>query len=195
MSPPADDAVAAKVVAALDRLGRGLRSHRQAVATRHHLTPLQLELLAAVAEAPPPEPLVGALARELAVSQPTVTDSLRALADKGLLVRRPDPADRRRTVVSMTPAGSVLADQLSAADRTVRDAVAALDPGRQEEVLGALLDVIATFVDAGVIDVARTCTTCHHHRTSADGGHHCTLLGLDLAPVELRVNCPDHAPV
>lgn len=183
-----------RVVGALDRLARGLRAHRQAVATRHHLSPLQLELLAVVAAGPPPEPLGGTLARELAVSQPTVTDSLRALVDKGLVARTPDPADRRRTLVSVTPAGAALADQLTAADRTVRDAIGALDPARQGELLDALLDVIARFVDAGVIDVARTCTTCHHHRRRPDGGHHCTLLGTDLTPVELRVNCPEHTP-
>ena len=68
---PTGPALPAKVVDALARLARGQRAHRQAVATQHNLTPLQLELLVTLGQAPPPEPLVGALARELAVTQPT----------------------------------------------------------------------------------------------------------------------------
>lgn len=184
----------ASVLVALDRLARGLRSHRQSVAVRHRLTPLQLELLATVAASPPPEPTVGHLARELAVSQPTVTDSIRVLAAKGLLARTADPTDRRRTVLSLTPAGKALADQLAAADRALLDAVSQLDAGQLTPLYGGLLQVIAGLVDGGVIDVARTCTTCSHHRLTDAGGHHCTLLGADLPTVELRVDCPDHSP-
>lgn len=192
--PPARPSVPAKVLDALGRLARGQRTHRQAVATQHNLTPLQLELLVTLGQAPPPDPLVGAMAREVGVSQPTTTDSLRALEDKGLVTRGPDAADRRRTTVALTPAGTAVLDQVATADRTMLDAVATLSPDRQEAVLGSLLELIATMVDAGIVDVARTCTTCHHHRQSTDGRHHCTLLRVDLPVAELRVNCPEHRP-
>lgn len=79
-------------------------------------------------------------------------------------------------------------------DRAMRDAVACLDDTEQETALAALLSIIASSVDAGVIHVARTCLTCHFHQHTGDGGHHCSLLGTDLAPAELRLNCPEHAP-
>jgi len=192
---PTGPALPAKVVDALARLARGQRAHRQAVATQHNLTPLQLELLVTLGQAPPPEPLVGALARELAVTQPTATDSLRSLEDKGLVTRGPDPTDRRRTTVALTPAGTAVLDQVATADRTMLDAVADLPADRQEAALGSLLDLIATMVDAGIVDVARTCTTCHHHRLDDNGSHRCTLLEVSLAPAELRVSCPDHRPL
>ena len=193
---PGDDPnpVPAKVLDALGRLARGQRAHRQAVSTRNNLTPPQLELLTTLANAPPPEPLTGALARELAVTQPTVTDSLRALEGKGLIERNSDPVDRRRATITLTAVGSALTDQIATADRTMLDAVASLHPHRQEQILVALLDLISAYVDAGVIDTARTCTTCHHHRLGTDGTHHCTLLAIDLPAAELRVNCPEHTP-
>jgi DNA-binding MarR family transcriptional regulator len=183
----------AKVLDALGRLARGQRAHRQAVATQHNVTPLQLELLATLAAAPPPDPLVGHLARELAVTQPTITDSLRALDAKGLIARDADPADRRRTTVALTPAGTAIADQLAAADHRLLDAVTSLDPHQQEQVLTSLLDLIAALVDADVIDVARTCTTCHHHQLLPERHPPLHPPRHRPPPAELRVNCPDHA--
>ncbi len=189
-----NDRVAVKIVAAMDRLARGRRSHRQAIASHHGLTPLQLDLLTTLADGPPPEPLVGRLARELGVSQPTITDSLGALEHKELVTRDRDDADRRRTAVALTAVGSDLVDRLRAAERELVHRVGALHHSDQEAILEGLLTLIARHVDAGHIAVARTCMTCHFHQPTPTGGHRCTLLELDLPPADLRVNCPEHEP-
>ncbi|MGE3618832.1 MAG: MarR family winged helix-turn-helix transcriptional regulator [Acidimicrobiia bacterium] len=188
---PAD--LAGKVAAALDRLAHARRAERQAVATRHGLTPLQADLLAVLRGGPPPEPLVGALAAEVGVTQPTVTDSLRALEGKGLVRRRPDPRDGRRATVELTVAGTHLAAELADTPDAVVEAVRGLDRAQQEAALEALLALIARLVDVGAITVARTCATCRFHRFER-GVHRCTLLDVELPPAELRVDCPEHQP-
>lgn len=184
----------ARIVAAVDRLARGQRAHRQAAAARHGLTLLQMDLLAVLAEGPPPQPVVGQLAEELAVTQPTVTDSLQALHRKGLVVRQQDPADGRRTTITLSLQGAATADEVAMADQELVDGVAALGPDEQQAALSALLTVIAHHVDSGIISTVRTCLTCHFHRRTRAGTHHCTLLEIDLPVAELRVNCPDHVP-
>ena len=189
---PAD--LPGKIVSALDRLARGQRRHRQAVASEHGLTPLQLELVMTLAAGPPPDPRVGLLARELNVTQPTVTDALLALERKRLLTRHSEASDRRLTTVALTAAGVRLVDALSGADQRLHDELAALDRSAQETTLEVLLTLIGHLVDTGIVDVARTCFTCRYHEQVEGRGHHCTLLDVDLPPAELRVNCPDHAP-
>ena len=183
--------LAAKIAAALDRLGRARRLHRQAIGTRHGLTPLQLDLLTTLADGPPPDPSVGLLAREVAVSQPTATDALRALADKGLVARRRHPGDARRATIELTAAGRRLTRDLAGADDALVTAIAALPPAAQEATLETLLGLIARLVDQGAIEVARTCFTCRYHRYDGTR-HHCALLATDLPTAELRINCPDH---
>jgi DNA-binding MarR family transcriptional regulator len=190
---PVPDTLAATVVAALDRLARGQRTFRQAAASEHGLTPLQIEILATVAAGPPPEPLVGLLARELGVTQPTVTDAVHSLVAKGLLQRRADEADRRRSILSLTHQGSTVVGRVASAERRIVEAVAGAAPADQEAAVVVLLGLIARFVDAGIIEVARTCMTCRYHELAA-GRHHCALLGVDLVPATLRVNCPEHEP-
>lgn len=182
-----------RIVAALDRIARGIRSHRQQVATASGLTPLQAELLRVVVDGTPPEAATGALAVELGVRQPTISDSLDALEHKGLIVRAPSPSDRRRSIATPTDSGRSRADDLRAADGRLRDVVASLPEAEQERVLGMLLALIEGMLDRGVIDVARTCTTCRFFRSDRDGIH-CALLRIPLRPALLRVNCPEHEP-
>lgn len=186
------DDLPAKVVAALDRLTRAQRAHRQAIAEQQGLSPLQIEVLRTLANGTPPEPVVGQLAAELAVRQPTVTDSVRALERKGLLERRQDPADARRTRLALTPAGARAVATVASSDEALLEAVARLGTDVQEATLTSLLGLIATMVEAGAITVARTCLTCRFHEQPGPTRHHCTLLEIDLPPAQLRVNCPEH---
>ena len=134
------------------------------------------------------------LASELGVTQPTVTDSVRALELKFLVERRTDSADRRRTTVVLTPAGRQLADELSSADNDLIDAVRSLDQHSQEAALETVLTLIRHLVDAGTITVARTCFTCRFHQQGETGAHRCMLLNLELPSAGLRVNCAEHQP-
>ncbi|MCC7365593.1 MAG: MarR family transcriptional regulator [Dehalococcoidia bacterium] len=184
----------AKVVAALDRLARGQRSRRQAIAAAHGITPLQAELLSTLALGEPPAPAIGLLARELGISQPTVTDSLRALERKGFIAREKQHADARLVSVVLTPDGEQLCGQLAAGDRELIAAAASLHPPAQEALLEHTLALIARLVGLGYINVARTCLTCRFYEQADGGIHRCRLLDTALGPAELRVNCPEHEP-
>jgi DNA-binding MarR family transcriptional regulator len=73
------------------------------------------------------------LARHSFVTGQTMADMVTALLDRGLIDRHRDPADRRRLVIALTPAGRRLLSRL-------RPQVAAL----QERMLSPLSDAQAT---------------------------------------------------
>ena len=194
--PDSDFAVAAKTVAALDRISRALRRHRQAAASRLGLTPLQAEILALLAEAPPPAHVVGEVATELGVRQPTVTDSAAALERKGLIVRSRLPGDRRRTGLAITVAGREVAGELSRSHGQVVSALAGMADDGATSSYVALLRIIERLVDTGIVQVARTCLTCKYFAPATGAaGRHCTLLDMPLPDEALRVNCPEHEQV
>lgn len=181
-----------KVVAALDRIARGVRAHRQAIATAAGLSPLQADLVHTLAAGTPPPALAGPLAGELGVSQPTVSDSLIALERKGYVSRSETPGDRRRSTFALTGSGSRLAADLDQADDVLRAGIAGLAEEDQTAALRVLLDLITGLLDSGVLAVARTCPTCRFFDDTR--GPRCALLDVELPPQDLRVDCPEHQP-
>jgi len=156
------------------------------------ITPLQVDVLRTLHDGPPPDAVVGLIARELGVSQPTVTDSVSALERKGFVNRRRSEDDQRRTKLELTSAGQSLVAQLDDAESEVITAVAGMATGRQETAYVVLLELIQRFVETGLIEVARTCLTCAYLGGDQVSGRRCLLLDMALPDDALRVNCPEH---
>lgn len=195
-SPEHED-VAAKVAAALERIGQALRVLTQREAQEHGLSPVQVRLLLRLAADPPERRRTGALARELDVSAPTLSDSLGALERKGLVERNRGRLahDRRGSALALTASGRTLARRLEPLSAPVERAVRALPPARQLALMRSLSHVIAELQREGVITVARMCVTCRHFRPDAHPGerpHHCALLDVALPEAGLRIDCPEH---
>jgi DNA-binding MarR family transcriptional regulator len=93
-------------------LARQMRRHRP----DNGLTLSQMEVLGEVSRTGVIAPVE--LAGRMYVRVQSLTDSVNELAARGLVVRRPDPADRRRQLIELTAAGAALLDD----DRTERDA-------------------------------------------------------------------------
>src|SRR5699024_7973874 len=129
---------------------------------------------------------------EMNVKQPTVTDSLQALATRGFVDHEPATRDRRKHLWTLTPDGARIAAEAARGDHAGRDAIAQLDDTQQAATWQALLQIIAGFVQVGAISVARTCLTCTFHQQGTSGQDHCSLLQMDLAPLDLRLDCPEH---
>ena len=95
-------------------LARAARRLRQEAGTG--LSPSLTAALASVERCGPLTP--SELAAAERVRRPTITRVLARLEDAGLISRTPDPADRRSTLVAITPAGAALL----AEGRTRKDA-------------------------------------------------------------------------
>ena len=82
---------------------------------------------------------VGELARELGLSLPAASTLARELEQHGLLVRREDPADRRRTVVALAPATETpVRDWLARRSLPLERALASLTDAEQQALLKGL---------------------------------------------------------
>ncbi len=115
----------------------------EATLARHGLNRGEFDLLASLRRSSSPFRLSpGDLARAMVLSPAATTHRLQRLEERGLVVRRPDPADGRFGVVELTAAGGALVDA------AVTDHVATLDrlldglPGPDRANLGALLAAV-----------------------------------------------------
>jgi len=186
----------AKIVAALDQAGQALGVLARRVAAARDLSVTQMRVLARLYAGPPPEALTSELARELDVSDPTVSDALAALRRKDLVEPSADPADRRRKILRLTATGHSVGAAVSRWTAPAEVATSGIPQADGEVLLSTLLDVLARMEAAGLISVTRACTTCaHFSRDKATGRPvlHCGYFGSALRPSDLRVDCAQHA--
>jgi DNA-binding MarR family transcriptional regulator len=104
------------------------------------LSPSQISALTSIERHGPMT--LGQLADHERVAPPSITRVVEKLVERGLVVRVPDPVDRRVTRVSITPAGdTLLADVRARKDLWLASRLAELDDDHRAR-LAAALDVI-----------------------------------------------------
>lgn len=144
------DTAPMQVLSRVTRVARHLdRARRRAFAT-HELATWEFDVLSALRRSGEPYELSpGRLLREMLVTSGTMTNRVDRLVERGLVERRPDPADRRGVLVRLTPAGrSLVDDALGALLGSEHELLAGL-PATDRDQLAALLRVVVAPLDAG----------------------------------------------
>jgi DNA-binding MarR family transcriptional regulator len=182
-----------QIAAGLSQLCGFLRSSQWRLGESLGLTPTQMNALAAVAEHGPLR--VTALAKRLGVTQPTMSDVVSALEDKGLAARRPDPSDGRATGIAATRAGEAMASRQEPPD-SLANAIASLGAAERAGLKLALTKIIRNLQQDGAIAPQRHCLTCRFFRPYAHPDavrpHHCAFVDAAFGDAALRLDCSDH---
>jgi DNA-binding MarR family transcriptional regulator len=193
---PPDEPLAQRVTTGLAKVGIALKQQAWAEAGGRGLTPTQGQALALL-RANPAGLRLGALARQLGVTQPTASDSVAALHRKGLVAKVPLTGDGRAVVVHLTPAGVREAAAAAAWPDFLLEAVGELSAAEQAAFLRGLVTMIRTLQERGRIPVARMCVSCTFFRPFRHDDrarpHHCAFVDAPFGDGELRLDCPDHA--
>jgi len=114
------------------------------VARRYGLSHAALNALAVIEGAAGPLP-AGEITAQMHISTTTMTSILDTLERRGYVRRQPDPADRRRVLVDITPEAQALLDHvLPAVQQLVTETMSSLD----DRALHAVLDALAVASDA-----------------------------------------------
>jgi DNA-binding MarR family transcriptional regulator len=126
------------------RVTRGMRRWQDRAAPVPVAFPLSPRHIAALEQIRDGPLTVGELATRLRLTLPTVSGVLADLDRAGLVERRPDPADRRRTIAQIIPGQATLIGQwLDGAAQPLARVLAKLTPGEQEAFLKAM-DLLET---------------------------------------------------
>lgn len=123
----------------------------------------------------------------MAATRGTVSQTLKALARKGLIEEVRSETDRRWISYVVTAAGETALDRETLAE----EALGALDPA----LIGPMTDGLEALLSGALKARGRRpfglCKTCRHHRKKRSGGY-CALLGEDLARDEASQICFEH---
>lgn len=190
--------LARRVAVALAKIGLALRSRAWREAGERGLSPTQGQILSTLRLRPEGAMAPSALAEALAVTPATVSDAVRALAEKGLVARERSPDDGRSLQVVLTAAGRAEADRAAGWPDFLASAAEALAPAEQEAFLRALVVLMRTLQERGEIPVSAMCVTCRYFRPNVHADprrpHHCAFVDAPFGDGLLRIDCPDHQP-
>ncbi|MBP2705367.1 MarR family transcriptional regulator [Microbispora sp. RL4-1S] len=143
------DVTPLEVLSRVSRLSRHLERERRAAFADHGVESWEFDVLTALRRSGEPYELSpGALLRATLVTSGTMTNRIDRLTAAGLVVRRPDPEDRRGVLVRLTPTGlervdAAFADLL----RRERELLAGLGQ-HEQQVLADLLRTLLVPFDA-----------------------------------------------
>jgi DNA-binding MarR family transcriptional regulator len=135
------------VLSRVSRLARHLDRARRATFAAHALEGYEFDVLTALRRAGSPYELSpGELMAQTLVSSGTMTNRIDRLEQRGLVERRPDPADGRGVRVRLTARGRTQVDG-AFAELLEREAalLRQLSPRQQSAVASALRTVLAPF--------------------------------------------------
>lgn len=176
----------AKISLALKSQGRA-RSHRAG------LSPTQAQILIELARTEPAR--LEELARALAVRPPTASEAIETLVRKGLVRRGRQRTDRRALALSLTVRGRRMAARLAHWPEFLAEAVGALSETEQVVFHRALVKMIRSLQQRGLIPVAQMCVDCDCFRPNVHpdpaAPHLCDFVDAPFGDAELRIGCPD----
>lgn len=180
----------------LGKLSIAIRAKEQSGATGEGLSPTQGVILNRLARSGVGR--VSELARELAVSLPTVSDAVAVLVSKGYVEKRRAGNDGRALLLHLTREGRAVASRTSHWPDFLSTAADALNDQEQLAFHRGLVKMIRTLQDRGEIEVARMCVSCAYFRPGAHEGadkpHHCAFVDAAIGDRDLRIDCAEFEP-
>jgi DNA-binding MarR family transcriptional regulator len=182
-----------RIATGLHKLGLAMKHQAWRQANEEGLSPTQGQILAALLVDGPQSG--SELSARLGVTLPTISDSARALVEKGLAAKGPDPRHPRASLVTLTAEGRARAAKARAWPEFLAEAAVVLSESEREAFFAALVKMIRSLQEAGQIPLNRMCVTCTHFRPHQHEGpmpHHCAFVDAPMGGRHLRLDCPEH---
>lgn len=180
-----------KIVAAFERISQALRAMSWSYSKSLSLNPAQAQVLVFLYAHPKLSLKISLLAKEFGITNATISDTVRLLEEKQLVLKTLLIPGSRNYFLSLTEKGKDLAKLASSYTHILTDILKVLPISDSEGLLDSLSDIIYGLYKHGVSPVQRMCKTCKFH-DEVDGKTYCHLLKKPLDKMELQIDCADH---
>lgn len=183
--------IESKIVVALERISEAFRVLLWNESKENALSPIQIQILIFIYFHSREQCKVGYLADEFNMTKATISDSVRVLLAKDLVVKETNPLDTRSYTLSLTAEGKRIAKKASFFASSIEKPIDKLTQEQKTMMLNGLLKLIYSLNQSGIISIQRMCFTCSYYQSNA-GTHYCQLLKTNLTESSLRLDCPEH---
>ena len=185
------DELASKIVVGLERISEVFKVMLWEKAKTAGLSPIQIQLLIFVAYHKNELCNVSSLAKEFNVTKPTISDAIKVLVKKDLMIKDHSLADSRSYAIHLSAKGAQVVKETESFANPMRDNLNTLDNPDLEQLYSTLSKFIYQLNKSGLLTVQRTCFGCSFYQLKNEN-HHCNLLEKDLYNKDIRLDCPEY---
>lgn len=183
-----------KIVVAFERISDAHRALLWNQAKVLGISPIQIQILIFVTYHQDKMCTVSHLAKEFNITKPTISDSVKVLAKKELIVKETVPTDTRSYIITITPKGKRLVNKVETFVNPFRSIINKLSDERQSELYDNLSKMLFDLQISNVLQVQRICYSCQHYTEAAnEEKDYCKFYKIELdKPDDIRVDCPGY---
>lgn len=183
--------IESQIVVALERISESFRVLLWNESKENSLSPIQIQILIFLLFHSENRCKVSYLADEFNMTKATISDSVKVLLSKEMVIKEKDPGDTRSFVLILTTTGKKVAEKASLFASSIEKPIERLSQEQKIQMLSGLQQLIYDLNKSGIITIQRMCQTCSFYRTDRNS-HYCDFLKTELTASEHRVDCPEH---
>ena len=182
--------ISSKIVAGMERISEVFRVLLWEKAKIVGLSPIQIQLLLFIAFHKQRLCNVSHLAKEFNLTKPTISDAIKALDKKGLILKDYSSSDSRSYSIALSESGQGIIAQVHDFSNPLKKKVDGFNPSELDTLFGTLSRLIYQLNQSGILNVQRTCYGCKFH-IKTDSNDYCRLLQKELSITDIRLDCSE----
>ncbi len=184
--------IESKIVASLERVSQAFRVLLWEESKAYSLSPIQVQILIFILYHSNEKCNVSYLAKEFNMTKATISETIKTLEQKNLIIKDYDQSDARRYVINLTPEGKDSANKTSLFTEQLCSPIKQLQQEDKERLFSSLLQIISYLNRSGVINIQRMCMSCSYYQPVSNGQeHYCQLINQKLFIADLKIDCPE----
>lgn len=182
--------ISSKIVAGLERVSEVFKILLWEKAKLVGLSPIQIQILIFITFHKQNLCNVSHLAKEFNITKPTVSDAIKVLDKKGLIIKDFSSSDSRSYYINLSEKGTEIVSQVYDFSNPLKQQIDGFNQAELESLFGTLSTLIYKLNKNGILSVQRTCYGCKFYQKNQDS-HYCNLLNKELLNSEIRLDCPE----
>jgi len=183
--------ISSKIVAGLERVSEVFKILLWEKAKLVELSPIQIQILIFIAYHKQELCNVSHLAKEFNITKPTVSDAIKILSKKGLIIKEFLSNDSRSYLISLSELGNKIISQTNDFANPLKNQIDTFSQTELRSLFETLSQLIFKLNRNGILNIQRTCFGCKFHQKQQETNF-CNLLQKELLNKEIRLDCSEY---
>lgn len=185
-----EENLSSKIVSGLERISEVFKILLWEKAKQVGLSPIQIQILIFVNYHKQDLCNVSHLAKEFNVTKPTISDAVKILDKKQLILKDYSSSDSRSYSIHLSQLGKQIVSETYDFANPLQRQINKFNQEELEDIFKTLSALIYKLNQNGILTVQRTCYACKYYQKEGDSDY-CGFLKTELLNKDIRLDCPE----